>query len=88
VHSSTMPQPIVATLDGDDSWNLANCGICQGYHTVVRRSDNYFCTSCFEICSQVEKCEWCNEQSTGDMEGSYVFGCSHCEGQSGWHKDD
>ncbi len=77
-----------AAMDGDDSWDLANCSNCEGYHTVVRRGDNYFCTSCFEICRQVEMCEWCNEPCTGDMEGSYVFGCNHCEGQLGWHKDD
>lgn len=78
----------IAIADGDDSWEPANCGACDGYHTVVKRGDHYFCTSCFDISDHVEQCGWCNEFNTGDMEHSYSTGCSHCDGKVGWEKDD
>lgn len=75
----------IAVQDGDDSWDLGNCGVCDGYHTVVRREDHsYFCTSCFGEFDSVERCRWCNEPNTGDMEHSYFSGCNHCDGKAGW----
>lgn len=77
-----------ASKDGDDSWALANCDQCDGYHTVMRRGDEeYFCTSCFATFDSVYVCGFCHEPNTGDMEDSYVTGCNHCDGLSGW-KDD
>lgn len=73
--------------DGDDSWEAANCGNCDGYHTVVRRGDHYFCANCFDTFDGIEQCQWCNENNTGDMEFSYANGCGHCEGQWGQVKD-
>jgi hypothetical protein len=32
----------MAMKDGDDGFAPANCGDCDGYHTVVRRGDRYF----------------------------------------------
>ncbi|SDD23436.1 hypothetical protein [Aquimonas voraii] len=78
----------MAARDGDDGWQPANCGNCQSYHTVVRRDDHYFCTSCFEVSEQVEQCEWCSDFSTGDMENSLWDGCEHCDGKAGWEKDE
>lgn len=74
-----------AAREGDDSWDLANCGDCGGYHTVVRVGDaEYVCACCFATFESLQWCGWCNEPNTGDMEGSHVFGCGHCEGLSGW----
>lgn len=68
----------------------ANCCVCDGYHTVINRSGNYFCVNCFDLSDRVEWCQWCNEPNTGDMEDSYWSGCNHCDGKSGWEsgKDD
>jgi len=79
----------VAAMDGDDSWEAGNCTHCDGYHTIIRtESDELVCASCFEEFESFERCGWCNELNTGDMEHSYIFGCNHCEGSAGWHKDD
>lgn len=78
----------IGIKDGDDGWEPANCGTCEGYHTVVRRGDHYFCASCFDISDHIEQCQWCNEFNTGDMEHSFLAGCSHCDGKVGWEKDD
>ncbi len=78
----------LAFKDGDDSWEPANCGACDGHHTVVRRGEHYFCASCFETSDSIEQCGWCNEPNTGDMEDSYMVGCNHCDGKAGWEKDD
>lgn len=78
----------IGIADGDDRWEPANCGNCDGYHTVIKRGDHYFCTNCFDISDDTEQCQWCNEYSTGDMEHSYSVGCSHCDGKVGWEKDD
>lgn len=66
----------------------ANCGSCEGHHTVVQCGGQYFCACCFEISDHVEKCESCNEMNTGDMEFSRANGCGQCEGQWGHTKDD
>jgi hypothetical protein len=44
----------------------------------------YVCACCFATFESLQWCGWCNEPNTGDMEGSHVFGCGHCEGLSGW----
>lgn len=74
--------------DGDDGWAPANCGNCEGYHTVVRRGEYYFCANCFDISNHIEQCQWCNELNTGDMQHSYSAGCSQCDGKAGCEKDD
>jgi hypothetical protein len=78
----------IAAKDGDDRYLEANCGTCDGYHTVVYRSGKYICASCFDISESVEACGWCNEPNTGDMEQSYSTGCNHCDGWIGHQKDD
>jgi len=78
----------VAIMDGDDGWEPANCGNCDGHETVVRRGDHYFCAICFEISDRIEECQWCGEYNTGDMENSYLAGCNQCDGKAGWDKDD
>lgn len=80
--------PHIAITDGDDQWQPANCGNCDGHHTVVRRGEKYFCTCCFDTSDHVEQCDWCNEYNTGDMEFSHSNGCGQCEGQWGHTKDD
>jgi len=83
-----LTKDVVGTKDYFETGLPANCGTCEGYHTVVERGDHYFCASCFDISDQVEQCDWCNELNTGDMEHSYSVGCSHCGGRVGWEKDD
>ncbi len=78
----------IGIADGDDRWEVANCGFCDGYHTVVRRGDMYFCSDCFNMSERIELCDCCNEPNTGEMENSYSTGCSHCKGKVGWVKDD
>ena len=78
----------MAIADGDDRWEPANCASCDGHHTVVKRGDIYFCANCFDWTDHVERCEWCNEPNTGDMEHSYFAGCCVCDGKAGWEKDD
>jgi len=80
----------VAMTDGDDSWDLGNCGDCEGYHTVVRlndEGDTYLCASCFGVFNELQCCEWCNEPNTGDMEHSYWAGCNFCDGKAGWDSE-
>ncbi|PIY23435.1 MAG: hypothetical protein COZ12_02015 [Deltaproteobacteria bacterium CG_4_10_14_3_um_filter_60_8] len=71
---------------GEDDYQYrdANCGCCEGYHTVISLAGGYFCVKCFELADRLETCEWCNEPNTGDMEGSYFGGCGICEGKRGW----
>lgn len=83
-----LTKDVVGTKDYFETGLPANCGTCEGYHTVVERDDMYFCANCFELSDHVEQCEWCNELNTGDMEHSYSVGCSHCDGKVGWEKDD
>ena len=75
----------VAAKDGDYySWDEGNCSECGIYHTVVRTAlDEYICTSCFGEFESLQPCEYCNELNTGDVENSYLVGCSVCEGRLG-----
>ncbi len=66
----------------------ANCGECEGYHTVIERDGQYLCLQCLDLNKTVEQCEWCIEYSTADVSDSYLLGCGHCEGHAGWHSDD
>lgn len=77
-----------AMKDGDGGSDPANCGACDGYHTVVEIGDQYLCACCFDISDNVQKCDYCGEYNTGDMEHSYANGCEHCEGQWGHMKGD
>lgn len=83
-----LTKDVVGTKDYFETGLPANCGTCEGYHTVVERGDHYFCANCFDISDGIEQCGWCNEYNTGDMEHSYSVGCSHCDGKVGWEKDD
>lgn len=83
-----LTKDVVGTKDYFETGLPANCGTCEGYHTVVERGDKFFCANCFDLSDHVEQCEWCNELNTGDMEHSYSVGCSHCDGKVGWEKDD
>jgi hypothetical protein len=66
----------------------ANCGACDGYHTVVSYQDKYLCVSCLDVSSDLEHCSWCGEANTGDMDMSEYSGCGQCDGNTSWHKDD
>lgn len=75
--------------DGDEFWDLGNCSDCEGCHTVVRLpNETYFCTQCFLEVDYLSVCDWCNEPNTGDIEDSFLVGCSVCDGRLGWEKDD
>ena len=83
-----LTKDVVGTKDYFETGLPANCGNCEGYHTVVERGGHYFCANCFDIFDDIEQCQWCNEYNTGDMEHSYSVGCSQCDGKVGWEKDD
>ena len=73
-----------AFKDGDDSWQLGNCGDCDGYHTLVRLRNHewrFFCTSCFGEFDSIYVCGYCNEPNTDDMDYSYWTGCNFCDGK-------
>lgn len=77
----------MAVKEGDSA--RANCGDCDGYHTVIRTTDGpWFATCCLVEHEELQVCGWCNEYNTGDMELSYHTGCNICEGHAGWTKDD
>ena len=78
----------IAFMDGGNSLDLGNCSNCDGYQTVVRRGESYFCTDCFEVFAHIEQCDWCGDLNTGDMEHSYWSGCNHCDGKADRDKDD
>ncbi|MFI5072888.1 MAG: hypothetical protein ACHP8A_18585 [Terriglobales bacterium] len=75
-----------ASHDGDSSLELGNCSNCDGYHTVIPIEDGerFNCVSCFGEFDSLDVCEWCNEPNSGDMDGSYFSGCSHCGGRGEW----
>lgn len=83
-----LTKDVVGTKDYFEIGLPANCGTCEGYHTVVERGSHYFCANCFDISDNIEQCQWCNEYNTGDMEHSFWNGCDHCDGKGGWEKDD
>lgn len=98
-HQEIEPQHLVDALldedyahrqiaDGDDSWELMNCGFCGGSHTVINLGDCFFCTACFDESEFISRCGWCNEGSTGDLEASHAFGCGACDGRIGHAKDE
>lgn len=75
----------VAAKNGDRSWELGTCSDCELYHTVVRIApDKYICASCLGTFESLQPCQWCDELTTGDMENSYLSGCSVCEGRLGY----
>lgn len=71
-----------------DACTPANCGECQGYHTVCEYRDGYLCTNCLMYTESVGHCEWCNDPLTGSTEDTYVMGCEFCDGYAGHHADD
>lgn len=78
-----------AAMDGDTSWDIGNCAVCDGYHTIVRIDvDEYVCTSCLHTFANIGVCEWCDEPNSGDMTDSYLVGCNQCDGRAGWDKDE
>lgn len=79
---------VVRSKDYFETGLPANCGACEGYHSVLKRGIHYFCANCFDISDDIEQCQWCDEYNTGDMEHSYSVGCSFCDGKAGWEKDD
>jgi hypothetical protein len=68
----------------------ANCGECDGYHTVVEYEDQYLCVMWLNYTDGLQVCGWCGEGNTGDMKNSSWEGCTVCDGRAGHlaHKDD
>lgn len=71
-----------------DAQTPANCGECNGYHTVCEYRGGYLCTACLTHSDSVGQCEWCNDPTTGDTEQTYVSGCEFCDGYAGHHAND
>lgn len=68
----------------------ANCGECEGWHTVVSREGKNLCVVCLDVTNELDHCGFCGEASTGDLEDSSLVGCGQCDGSVGWNmrKDD
>ncbi len=68
----------------------ANCGECEGWHTVVCREEKNLCVVCLDVADELTHCGFCGEASTGRLEDSYLLGCGQCEGSVNWNsrKDD
>ena len=73
---------------GEVSFTPANCGNCDGFHTVITYKDEYVCISCLDHSEGIEVCGWCNEGNSGDMEDSFWAGCNQCSGNMGHQRDD
>lgn len=67
-----------------DNITPANCGFCDGYHTVAAFHEAYICASCLEVFDQLEQCQYCGEFCSGDMEDSYWKGCAVCDSSGGF----
>ena len=79
----------IAAKENDNSWDLGHCSSCDGCETVVRLEDeSYVCANCFNKFEYMSQCGWCGELNTGDMEHSYVAGCSQCDGLAGHTRDE
>lgn len=66
----------------------ANCGICDGYHTVVSYKGGSLCIMCLAYTSDnLKYCSWCCEANTGDMSESEYKGCGNCEGNPQYNDD-
>jgi len=78
----------LAIKDGD-RLPRGNCSHCESAdHTVVPEGDGWVCAGCFERFESLGTCGWCNELNTGDLELSFLVGCSHCPGSNAWNRDD
>lgn len=62
------------------------CGEC-GTDEVFEKDGRYVCLNCMQEWGEISQCEWCSECTTGDTEGSYLHGCSVCDGLFGWKGD-
>ncbi|MGC0325020.1 hypothetical protein ABIG06_005649 [Bradyrhizobium sp. USDA 326] len=65
----------------------ANCGECEGWHTVVSHEGKNLCVLCLDVSAELHTCEFCHEACTGELEDSYLHGCGQCEGSAGWNAD-
>jgi hypothetical protein len=85
-----LDETVVTKDDYLDNPYPANCGECEGWHTVVSRDGRNLCVRCLDVSDRLSHCEYCSEASTGELEDSYLVGCSQCEGSAGHHasKDD
>jgi hypothetical protein len=85
-----LDQTVVTKDDYFDNSYPANCGECEGYHTVVACDEKNLCIVCLDVTTDLNTCEFCNEANTGSMADSYFKGCGHCDGKAGWDagKDD
>ncbi|HJP61517.1 MAG TPA: hypothetical protein VJ865_16025 [Gemmatimonadaceae bacterium] len=54
--------------------------------TVIPFDKGYLCLSCHETGLTLNDCEWCAETHLGELEASYIAGCTQCEGN--WDDDD
>jgi len=66
----------------------ANCGNCDGYHTVASYKGGSLCVVCLDYTADdLKYCSWCSEANTRDMSESEYKGCGQCEGNPHWHDD-
>ena len=75
---------ITVVADPMEGAAYANCENCGGHQTVgLLKTGKYFCVGCFTEFDEIQMCEYCYEYNTGDMENSYFYGCSMCDGKEG-----
>ncbi len=73
-------QEIITKDNYFDVMTPANCANCEGYHTVISWDGSYVCLNCIEHSDEIGVCGWCGEGNNGELEASFVYGCSACDG--------
>jgi hypothetical protein len=61
----------------------ASCSCCGGNETVIPLDNMWLCLSCFVVQESISQCPWCSQRITGDSSGSYLDGCTQCDGRLG-----
>ena len=78
----------MAAKEGDDSYNLVDCGDCGDSNTVVRVEDEYICAACFAEFESLHQCPGCGEPTTNDVDNSHWASCSNCGRGMGRYPDE
>jgi hypothetical protein len=69
-----------------DGENLAYCNECKYHeHSVGKLEEEWICFACHCTHDEMEVgyCDFCNEFIAGNLEDTYLSGCSMCDGQMG-----
>src|SRR6267378_972176 len=61
-----LDETVVTKDDYMDNPYPANCGECEGYHTVVAYDDKNLCVVCLDVTTELSFCGFCNDANTGN----------------------